>query len=156
MENVLVRDALAPLQWAVWNSGYRAVTATVASGEEARCLMECDPGAGTLDRARWYSPLQEFPGLFQIFAEIAPTEDGILEFARTYGKLGLSTHISFTDDLGKHWEWPLGETVADWQREIQAMRQAIALSHAIQDRNAQWFSDHTTIEVVDTKAIIEA
>src|ERR1700752_1553495 len=42
---------------------------------------------------RRYDPLQEETSLFRRFADTPPTEEGILQFTRQYGRLGVGTLV---------------------------------------------------------------
>ncbi len=57
--------------------------------------------------------------LFQVFAETAPTAEGILAFAARYGRLGIDVPIRLAaPDASGPMPEPRGEPLTLWQREI--------------------------------------
>ena len=73
---------------------------------------------GRESRANAYDPFIEEPALFRIFARLESTEESILDFANKYGD------ISSLERLDQYCASLLGQ----WQREIQAMRNAVAVA----------------------------
>ena len=140
-------DDVFQFHWDVYQAGYRWVETRPVPDrrsdpeqfEPEMFLM--DPDAETLMR-RFYDPLQEHTGLFREFADTAPTQEGILEFANKFGRLGGG--IEEGNLLGR------GERFRSWVSEIRVMHSAVSmwdmvregdtkgLSHIIEwdDRNA--------------------
>ncbi len=91
-------------------------------------LVSVMEGAAPPD-LRSYKPLEEHPGLFLEFAELATTEDSILSFARKYGLLGVP--VAFGESLNRQ----SGEPVEYWRREIETLRDAIDIWDACRANN---------------------
>jgi hypothetical protein len=78
---------------------------------------------------RDYRPFEEVTGLFLEFADLEPTGTAIEEFANKYGMLEGKDNISATADFG-----PVslhGEPLELWRQEIEALRKAVDLWHAM-------------------------
>jgi hypothetical protein len=81
-----------------------------------------------------YDPLRECTGLFRIFAEIAPTQRGILGFANEYGQLGgrysetvVIPPSSKVSRAGQSSSLAQGETLGGWTKEISTMKALVRL-----------------------------
>jgi|GEM_PF-5900340 len=61
------------------------------------------------------------PGLHRIFAGVSPTEKGVRAFAKKWGQLGRRSGLVFGIGQG------YGESLAYWQRELDAMKRLIGL-----------------------------
>jgi hypothetical protein len=84
-----------------------------------RVLVEAgEPG---LTARRRYDPLAQNPALFRAFAEVPPTEDGILAFANEWGALGEADRIVGETPLATR----PAELLLTWVRAISEMRQAV-------------------------------
>ena len=77
--------------WTVAGAGYEWIDVKVVGAREAdgspaywRVLVERNDSS----ELRSYDPLREQPTLFQAFAEVSPTEKGVLDFATRWGALG--------------------------------------------------------------------
>ncbi len=119
-------DQLLTFVWPVPAAGYRwEDTAPVSDvSQRGRFLTDGVP-IGQLQDLTYYAPLQSEPALFKTFANLEPTEDGILEFANKYGDLGAATEtIILGNSLGR------GERIDLWTREVEAMREAVNLREA--------------------------
>lgn len=83
----------------------------------------------------YYDPFEEDPALFRLFAKLEPDEEAICEFANAYGPLDSILNML----------WFRGETLIQWTRAIESMREAIAvvdsfnsLSTSRRRRSACW------------------
>lgn len=93
------------------------------------------------DRARYYLPLQDEPGLFKTFAELEPDEEGVLAFANKYGLLGIAAplpvSISGVVELS-------AETMSSWLDQVEAMRRLLRLLDCIQSSNKRELAKRVT------------
>lgn len=95
------------------------------------------------DRSAWakrYRPLEQYTGLFRVFAEVEPQREAILAFAERFGSLGgaLTTSIPLYDrPLGKGYASGWGESLREWAGEIMAMRWAVELWEAARHGDEQ-------------------
>ena len=107
--------------WSVSEQGYR--WEDVPGRENGDRYLELADLEGS---RRIYEPLKDQPTLFLKFAEVVPTEVGILKFANKYGNL---SRIK----TGRKWEVGMdgiehtfaGHTLKDWENEIQTMKDAV-------------------------------
>lgn len=120
--------------WIVPDGGLRWIESrTRDSSEEGRWLVPRTPFATRLGRR--YS-IKEFPALFRNFADTAVTEDGIEGFANQFGELGSFVEVEAPDDWeGRDDVWFRGESLDKWRKHLSAMRQAIEIWDAIQNRD---------------------
>jgi flavoprotein len=68
-----------------------------------------------------YAPLSN-PALFRVFADTPPTEEGVVQFADRWGKLGNTPMIGSAAPLSRRQR---GERFAYWVQAISEMRQAV-------------------------------
>jgi hypothetical protein len=120
--------------WNVLAGGYRWTDAETVEGEKpGRYLVQ---SWNIPEGSKRYQPLRLYPALFRSFADITPTEEGILSFANEYGRL----------DTGKLLKVPskkdpregtlyVGEPLSLWVSEIAAMNQALTLWDMAQNRD---------------------
>ncbi|MCE5314171.1 MAG: hypothetical protein ABFD49_11860 [Armatimonadota bacterium] len=76
--------------------------------------------------SKQYQPLKK-PGLYRRFANLPENPQAIIDFANTYGLLGVSA------------SYPFNEAVEIWHSEIQKMASAIRLHENILNGNLQEF-----------------
>jgi hypothetical protein len=83
--------------------------------------------------SRTYAPLEDEPGLFRTFADLEPTREALLKFARRYGILGLGRgrygHHVLLAKLSAEGSLP-GETREEWEEEVRRVREAVQLLDA--------------------------
>lgn len=70
--------------------------------------------------------LRDHPLLFENFAELTPSEDNILKFARRYGLLGVTTGVLFPIRENKD-QIKRGEPLQLWALEVVSLRVALKL-----------------------------
>lgn len=120
--------------WNVLPGGYRWTDAETVEGEKpGRYLVESwDIPEGS----KRYQPLRLYPALFRTFADIMPTEDGILSFVNEYGRLILGEMLIVRSETGnKDGTLDTGEPLSLWVSEITAMNQALTLWDMAQNRD---------------------
>ena len=129
---------LFEFRWDVPIHGFRWIRAqttggvhaveTIAKGANTRLfLTETLQPEASVAPYRKYAPLAECTGLFRIFAQTEPTQQGILEFARLYGRLGhpqISIAPLHPPEEGQTWS---AESIEHWKDAILSMRFAIRL-----------------------------
>jgi hypothetical protein len=117
-------DELIDFYWYVHVGGYWWTTTRAIVDMANRKLV---PGQRLLERCitpgyiegngrdrKHYEPLLEHPALFRVFVGTDPTEEGVLAFANTYGRLG---------EGGLHTEaFDSAEPLATWTDAIATMR----------------------------------
>jgi hypothetical protein len=83
------------------------------------------PGALAGDQN--YRPLDR-TGLFRILADTPATQEGILEFAKEFGRLGGSVTASNSPppSANPHFWWH-SESLSSWRSEIEQMKEAVGL-----------------------------
>ncbi len=126
-------------RWRVPEPGFEWIEADSDEGVgNAYLVVQADPLAPI--RHRSYSPFEE-TGLFRIFGDIPPTQEGVLEFARLYGPLGSENSrrrrapsVVVNRPKGKSFCQVAGETLESWAIEHHAMRETIALWDAIKTK----------------------
>lgn len=95
---------------------------------------------------RFYEPLKDFPGLFQIFAKTSPAPSSILGFANKFGFLTDQEDVElpfgqlfvpelFGDDMPVH-----AEPLVMWLEEIVLMNEAIKLWQLARDGDVKGLS----------------
>jgi hypothetical protein len=117
---------------------------------------------------RRYAPLRDHTGLFRVFAEIEPTEQGTLRFADRFGLL-LSARVRQQEAGGARGPAagravfevlaPHAERLESWRGEIVAMRHAVAVWQQLEAgeggalaRHIRWERDQAGVRsvVIDT------
>ena len=93
---------------------------TQDAAQTISCGYVPTPRAGPVRR---YSPLRDQTGLFRVFAETEPTQDGVLQFANRFGMLlSAQTHTKPRERRSKvgavlvELLAPHGEPLSLWQR----------------------------------------
>lgn len=106
------------------------------------------------DPGSFYEPLVRHSGLFRTFADVGPDEDGMREFARKYGPLGIQE--PYRGEFPEEWAGVLrmerdplsgsrlsraslslgdptcyGERLSHWREAASRMREAVALWDAV-------------------------
>ena len=127
-----------PLQflWRVAKGGYRWLdTRPGFEPHQPRqpFLTDSRPIGAEGFRVLQYRPLAAFPGLFRVFADTEPSQDGIKAFADRFGPLGadLSTPVPLSDQRNaKGVPLGTGEGLGAWNGEILMMRFAVDLWEA--------------------------
>lgn len=144
--------------WDVASEGYKWVkTRAVDQTEEAWYLTTGTPIGPIGYMRRRYQALEEAPGLFRIFADLGPTQEGILAFATQYGYLTCDTsnmrpgsecacaqveiELPSESASGKP-EIGEGEPLSFWASEIQAMHEAVVMWDGVREKDAQVLSAH--------------
>jgi hypothetical protein len=74
-----------------------------------------------------YEPMREFPTLFYTFAALPLTAEGVLNFANTYGCLGIAEKLPA--ELGE--DPAEGESLWDWDQEIRELGGTLAVWEAL-------------------------
>ena len=125
-------------------------------------LVERAPTSGP-PRRRQYAPLDESSGLFHTFAEIKPSKEGVLSFAKEYGSLGGNLPIRITASGsapifsigtatigkgGKVEQVVWGEPLQLWTREILLMCQVICLWDCLGDNKI------VKLQRIDRKSVV--
>jgi hypothetical protein len=135
-----VADEFSFFTWRYPVAGYHCVDANVVSVFEAdfkdngaRVLTDGVP-FGRKVEVEEYNPLLMYTGLFRTFAlETTPTEDAIVKFANTYGRLGLPTiSISASPPGESRSVVCLAEKISDWQKHIEELRDYVDLWDTVQ------------------------
>ena len=116
-----MRGSSLTFGWRVPDAGYRwsDVGATSSAGQPVRALVE--QGEPALSHHRLYDPLGDRPALFREFAQVPPTEQGILDFANKWGALGEADRIIGDTPLASR----PAELFTAWVRSISEMRCAV-------------------------------
>jgi hypothetical protein len=130
-------DALRDFEWRV-ASGYRWLTAVPTDGPTPFLVEE--EGASH----RSYNPLDRTHAtLFRTFADVEPSPDGVLGFAREYGSLGPPVSTMSKSAAGAF--VPDGELLwgakRSWEHHIGTMRVAVRILDALTDRNTRALRD---------------
>jgi hypothetical protein len=144
--------------WDVPEDGFR-FTDAYAFGRSVSSTRErfLVPKAKESQSWRRYWPLLDTAGLFRAFAEIDPTEAGVLEFATRYGWLGVAQDVEI-DETGSHraapaegqgedesfeFDFAKGESLAFWADEILGMRHTLKVWDALSAMDVEdlqaWF-----------------
>src|SRR5438552_1364190 len=118
--------------WKVYRRGYAWVSVSPESSQEfgpyvLSSLAEEEEEEREVDA---YEPSKAEPGLFRIFANTAPTQKSILEFANRYGRLGgdVETKELFKFNVpGKPELHRKVEPLTAWAFEILFMRAIVGL-----------------------------
>lgn len=148
-----------------WTNAWLAGVA-VEGGDDERWLAVgpgledwCNVLNSSADPSPFYEPLVRHSGLFRTFAAVGPTEDGMREFARRYGPLGIQE--PFRGEFPEQWEHVLrlerdpmsgsrlscasqslddptcyGERLAYWREAVARMHEAVALWDALRTADA--------------------
>ena len=128
-------------EWGVAGEGYIWRDAVPAQEEPRFADYPGKPSrfliAGVTPLWKRYQPLKDRPALFRTFAETAPTEAGILAFAKVYGTLGLGERLLDEPTTS-------GERLQWWEIHIEAMQHTLLVWDALQKRDAaslqRWFT----------------
>ncbi len=132
---------LVQFSWGVPSEGYRWIEAQLLINGtfEKRKRRLLSPGRPPSWRT--YHPLREAPALFRAFADVSPSESGVLAFADQYGSLGLDSDLGIDGDGSV--THSRGELLADWKREIIGMKHTLRIWDAVRseatDDLARWF-----------------
>jgi hypothetical protein len=94
---------------------FRVEKCTIADRQEPALVFQDHP-------ARAYRPLAEAVSLYRALASVPPSADGVLEFARRYGRLGIVECGTLPDGSTRDVE-PLRQ----WRRVIALLGEAIRL-----------------------------
>ena len=133
-------DEIVELYWDVSNDGYEWIESREAHSEDAKKELFLTEGvaSGKTFQQKRYRPLQDHSGLFRIFADVEPTEAGILGFANKYGLLGgdVSGHIRISTP-GKPDSIEVGEPIKKWKDQIGLMGWVWDLWQAAQTRKVE-------------------
>jgi hypothetical protein len=159
---------VVPLQflWRVAEDGYHWVHSDWVHSDPAfECneqrqpfLTDGRPSGAAGYRVRQYLPLAEFPGLFRVFGETKPNQDGIKAFADRFGPLGgdIAKQIPLYDQPNAQ-ATPMGfgEPLAAWSDEILTMRFAIDISDAARNGDVNrlervifWTEDGNGVQIL--------
>ena len=114
----------AGFTWEVAQGGYEWVAARPADSPRSAPVPTLVPATTTgigASRLTRYAPLESATSLFRNFADTWRTRSEILKFANAYGPLGRGVPMQVGGRPAT------GETLALWQAEISAMRQAVRL-----------------------------
>jgi hypothetical protein len=147
--------------WDVAMDGYKWIkTRAVGSTDEEWYLTTGTPLGPIGYMRQRYQAFEEAPGLFRIFADTLPTQEGILEFASKYGFLTRdnSTYqpgcdrstaqgkIELPREASNSGEPAIGEgePFTLWIAEIQSMHEAVVIWDAIQELDGETLSEHIT------------
>jgi hypothetical protein len=151
-----------PLQfgWRVAQGGYHWVDShPVFEHNEQRqpFLTDGRPIGAAGHRVRQYLPLTEFPGLFRVFAETEPNQDGIKAFADRFGPLGgdIAKQIPlYGQPNAQGTPIGLGEPRASLRNEILMMNYAVGIWEparagdvATLERVIHWKPDGAGVEI---------
>ena len=120
-----MQDELFAFQWAVYEGGHK--WENIRSGPYEPWVLRGIVVPGHDWPETFYNPLESFPALHIIFANIdASDRDSILEFANLYGMLGLNHPRpgggAFTTPSESH---------EHWKNEVWDMRQAVDLREMV-------------------------
>jgi hypothetical protein len=83
---------------------------------------------------RVYTPLEDHRNLFTIFAGVK-TSDDVLQFAESYGHLGICTEFFVASTLRGPTPLKRGERITDWQNEALIMAAVLNLWSRIQEKD---------------------
>jgi hypothetical protein len=109
-------------EWKVARAGYRWIEVP-----DGRLICAVDA-----ERPDWwgsdyyetpYHPLER-TGLFREFAELEPTEKGILDFANRFGLLGRTTNVTLNTESGS--TLVRAESCPFWQQQVRTLKLAIS------------------------------
>ena len=121
-------DEIVEFYWEVSKRGYEWIEAQKADSDAASKGLFLTVGLTSgrvMDRNR-YRPLQDHSGLFRIFSEVEPTEEGILGFANKYGLLGADVTTNIRIPIpGKPDTMGVGEPIDKWKDQIALMRRVL-------------------------------
>jgi hypothetical protein len=97
-------------------------------------LTRCAGGSGG-----FYHPLTDEPALFLTFADVAPTEAAVLDFANRYGQLGVLDDIRLPNGRPSY-----GERLDRWVTELRSLKATIQVWEALTEERyedlARWMS----------------
>jgi hypothetical protein len=154
-------DILLQFPWRVAKAGYswvQSMPALAASSQPASFLTDRRPIGTAGFRVMEYQPLVAFPGLFRVFTDTAPNQDGIKAFADRFGPLGpdVATEIPLHDEGDpKRTLLGTGEAAGAWLGEILMMRFAVDLWEAARsgdvgrlERVISWTEDGNGIQLI--------
>ena len=152
-----------PLQfpWRVDEDGYGWIDSfpvTEGDGRRRPFLTDGRPIATGGFRVMQYQPLSAFTGLFRMFADTEPDQDGIEAFADRFGRLGgdIACTIPLFDKPSSGGGVPVGtgEPLSAWSEEILTMRIATDLWEAARsgdvsrlERVIHWTEDGSGVRV---------
>ena len=144
-------DILAVTAWDVPSEGFRWVDA-YSFGRDVNSVLERFLISNSSEAWRRYWPLEDAPGLFRSFADLDPSEKGILDFASRYGALGVSQGIEIPtqksgepggDEEAFDFDFGNGERFSQWVDEVMGLRQVLRVWDALQvlavDELQSWF-----------------
>jgi hypothetical protein len=127
--------------WVVPEKGFEWSTDVVAVSDIVEPITTPDykhqkpyliPKKEGTNKGRYYSPLEERPGLFSEFAKLSLNPESILKFANKYGSLGISTMVGYKTIKDDRVVVPmslLGEGLNIWQNEIINIKQVYDIWH---------------------------
>ena len=117
--------------WHVAESGYRWLdhgsTEFVGTVGTPPFLTEAPASEQSSPWLRQYRPLEEFSGLFRVFAGTELTRVAILAFANRFGPLGGNLSIPIVENVQKTQPIDFGEMLFAWGQEIRAMWDVVKL-----------------------------
>ena len=149
-------DEVFEFLWDVSSAGYEWVEAIPVPDRkgdydqyEPEIFLISATGDSIIER---YSPLQDQSGLFRQFADTPPTQEGILGFARKYGRLGGDAEEGIFLPTGdpKSYVPMRGERLSTWHHQIRIMHQAINLWDLAQAGDVRGLSSFITWKGPDT------
>jgi hypothetical protein len=117
-------------------------------------VLTDEVGWGTPYRRRVYSPLEDEPALFRVFAGLDPADrDAIAAFANQYGGLGKRRVLLAGWEEGKPTfpDGTQGETYEDWGWAIFYMRWAVRIWDMISTRDAAGLAKNITYHEKETR-----
>jgi hypothetical protein len=83
-------------------------------------------------RAPGFTPFEDVPALFKIFADLPPDDRGaILEFANQYGRLGVGTDSARPPSGDDPFPGVPGESLGNWADAIRSVRAAVEAWDAV-------------------------
>ena len=154
-------DLLLQFPWRVAKAGYSWVESHPVLGadqQRASFLTDGRPMGTAGLHVKEYQPLVAFPGLFRVFADTEPTEDGIKPFADRFGPLGrtVERQIPLSDQPNaKRVPIGMGESLSAWNGEILMMRLAIDIWEAARngdvgrlERVILWKEDGSGVQIM--------
>ena len=136
-------DVPLEFPWRVAESGYHQVDSDTAFGPERSSGRSSRTDGPVARRAFASGSIRHwriFPGLFRVFAETEPNQDGIKAFADRFGPLGgdIAKQIPLYDQPNAEGTpMGFGESLAAWSDEILTMRFAIDMWDAARNGPSQ-------------------
>jgi hypothetical protein len=134
------------LTWTVPAGGFDWVDARRAnalSAEAAQPALVPGPASSSAPPRRTFKVSDEDPALLFLFRDTSPTTDAILNFANANGWMGKDTDVlPVSEKGGKSRQRLRGELLSDWQHEITAVQQVMAVWQMYQDRDEAALGRH--------------